>query len=447
MARKLLVVGLDAAPPRLVYEELAGELPNLSELTERGAVLRSTHPPITIPAWAVMVTGKSPGELGLYGFRHRRPGDYLGFYIANSRSVRARAVWDELGAHGLRSVVVGVPPSYPPRPVRGVMVSCFITPGPESSYTWPPGLKRELESRFGSYIFDVVYRSEEKDRVADDLWRMTRQHFQVYRYLASRLKWDFMMFVEIGVDRVQHAFWKYYDEHHPRHVEHPRYSRVIPEYYKLIDGEVGELLKAVPRDAVIMVVSDHGAKAMKGAFCVNQWLAEMGYLKLKSRPEKPGVELSEVPVDWGETVAWGWGGYYSRIFVNLRGREPRGVVSPDRYEEVLDDLKRDLESIRGPDGERWETRAYRPRELYPVVRGDAPDLMVYFDDLSWRAAGTLGWSSNYLPENDRGPDDAVHDWHGIVSIHDPEGSYGVSGVVDIREVHDLMLEIMGVERE
>ncbi|MCD6509151.1 MAG: alkaline phosphatase family protein [Thermoprotei archaeon] len=441
--RKLLVIGLDAAPPRLLYEELVGELPTLGALIEEGAryQLKSCHPPITIPAWAVMTTGKTPGELGLYGFRHRKPGAYNEYWIASSRSIHFPQTWDILGRRGLRSVIVGVPPSYPPRPIRGYMISCFITPSNEVRFTWPPSLKRELKD----YIFDVVFRTNERDKLIQELWRMTKRRFQVLRML-SRRKWDFFMFVEIGVDRVQHAFWGYMDKEHHKYEPGNKYEEVIKEYYKLIDEELEQLLKEVPKDAIIVLVSDHGAKRMKGAFCVNQWLADEGYLKLKEEPKKPGMELREVEVDWSQTTAWGWGGYYARIFINLKGREPHGYIDKRDYEAIRDQLIRDLERIRGPHGERWDTKAYRPEDLYQEVKGSPPDLIVYFDDLSWRSAGTLGWPTNYLRENDRGPDDAVHDWYGIYVVHDPQGTIevGEKGIMKIECINDHLLELIGV---
>ena len=444
MGRRLLVIGLDCAPPRLLYEELIDELPTLSELLSGSrALLKSSHPPITIPAWLVMVTGKTPGELGMYGFRHRKPGSYNDYYIVNSRFVKHPTLWDEAGRRGLRSVVAGVPPSYPPRPVRGLLLTDFVTPGPEVTYTFPPGLKREIEERFGPYIFDVKFRSEDRERVRRELWEMTRQHFKVYSYLAQRAKWDFYMLVEIGVDRVQHAFWGYMDPEHHKYVPGNKYENVIRDYYKLIDRSVTELLKHVPKDAVIAIVSDHGAKRMKGAFVINQWLAEKGYLKLKEDKLPPGTELKDAPVDWSKTIAWGWGGYYARVFINLKGREPKGVVKKEDYEHYRDELAEEFRKIRGPNGEKWETKVYKPEELYPEVRGDPPDLIVYFDDLSWRSAGTLGWPTKYLKENDRGPDDAVHDWFGVLAVHDPEGSFSLSKqVVDIVEVHDLFASIL-----
>ncbi len=403
-------------PPRLLYGDLKGELPNVESLMEARGILVSSHPPITIPAWMVLSTGKTPGELGLYGFRHRKPGSYDEVYIANSRLVKHDTIWDKTGRSGGRSIVVGVPPTFPPRPIKGYMVSCFITPGPDKQYTWPPTLKRELEDVLGSqYIFDVVYRSEEKDKVKQELWRLAEVQFRAVRHLAKTRKWDLLFYMHIGTDRVHHAFWKYYDEKHHKYKPGNPYEDVIPEYYKLVDREIGKLLEVIPRDTNIIVVSDHGAKAMKGAFAINQWLEENGYLTLKKKPKKPGEDLRADMIDWSKTKAWAWGGYYSRIFINMKGREPQGIVDPEDAPGLIEQLKRDIEKITGPNGEHWKNMVYTPKELYPQVNGDPPDLLVYLDNLDWRPAGTIGWPDPYLEENDRGPDDAVHDWHGIIA--------------------------------
>jgi len=131
------------------------------------------------------------------------------------------------------------------------------------------------------------------------------------------------------------------------------------------------------------------------------------------------------------------------VFINVEGRDPKGVVKREDYEHYRDELAEELRRIRGPNGEKWDTKVYKPEELYPEVNGDPPDLIVYFDDLSWRSAGTLGWPTKYLRENDRGPDDAVHDWYGVLAIYDPEGSYKLErSVVDITEVHDLFARVL-----
>ena len=451
MPRRILILGLDSAPPKIVYEEYNVELECLRELREEGCsyILESCHPPITIPAWMVMFTGKTPGELGIYGFRHRKPGDVKHTYIVNSKHIKAETLWDKVGKKGLRTCIIGVPPTYPPKPIRGILITDFTTPGPDKPYTFPPWLKRELEAKFGRYIFDVVYRSHEKDKVLKETFNMTKQHLNIVRYLLEKKKWDIFIYVEIGVDRIQHAFWKYFDREHPRHQEHPVYSRAIPEYYKMIDNWLKEVRRIIPKDTIIMVVSDHGAKSMKGAFVVNQWLEEEGYLKLKEKPKRKGIDLTREMIDWNKTIAWGWGGYYSRIFINLKGREPKGIIKRSEYEDIINQLKKDIMKIRGPNGEKWNTKVYTPYELYPEVKGDPPDLMVYFDNLNWRAAGTIGWNTIYLPENDRGPDDAVHDWHGILIVYDPEETVSPSkpskpNKVKIENVKTIIESMLGI---
>ncbi|MDW8275262.1 MAG: alkaline phosphatase family protein, partial [Candidatus Nitrosocaldus sp.] len=415
---RLLVIGLDSMPADALFS-MKDELPNIGRMIDDGvaAVLESCHPPITIPAWMVMMTGRSPGSLGIYGFRHRKGYSYTEGWIANSTSVKAKKVWDYLAENGLRSCLVGVPPSYPPYPVNGSMISCFITPSEKADYTYPRGLRQEVESLVGKYIFDVVFRTEDRDAILKDIYEMTERRFKVIKYLLSKERWDYFMFVEIGVDRLHHAFWKFHDRNHPKYVPRNRYEDVVREYYRFIDGKIGELLQMVDDDTCVMLVSDHGTTSMKGAFCINEWLIEKGYLVLKSYPD--GVtDLDKCDVDWGRTKAWGWGGYYARIFLNVKGREAQGTIAGgEEYERFRDELAREIMDIRGPRNERWDTRVYKPELLYRECNGDKPDLMVYFDNLYWRSEGSVGHRALYLSENNTGPDDSVHWYDGVFILY------------------------------
>ena len=118
-------------------------------------------------------------------------------------------------------------------------------------------------------------------------------------------------------------------------------------------------------------------------------------------------------IDWSRTVAWGDGGYYGRLFLNVKGREPEGIVEPARYEEMRDELIAKLEAVLGPDGTPLGTKVLKPQDVYPEVRGVAPDLIVYFGDLAWRSVGSVGNRSIYTYENDTGPDGANHDRDGV----------------------------------
>jgi predicted AlkP superfamily phosphohydrolase/phosphomutase len=423
--RKALLIGLDCAAPQLLFDRFIDRLPNFRRLMKRGAYgrLESCDPPITIPAWTVMASSKSPGRLGLYGFRHRKNNSYKDIWIASSMRIKERRIWDHVAEAGGKSCLVGIPPSYPPYSLNGWLVGCFITPDTNRSYTYPDGLKDEIRELVGDYPIDVEFRIDDKRNLMKDLFEMTEKHFQVIEHLLRTKDWSFSMFVEIGLDRIHHAFWKYFDEDHPLHEPGSEFENVVGDYYALLDERVGRLMELVGDDTIIMVASDHGGKAMKGAFCVNSWLEEQGLLKLRKPVEKIN-RLQEADVDWDNTTAWGWGGYYARIFINMKGREKQGVVDSTDYERVRDGIAERIRAIRGPNGEEWATRVFKPEDVFPECRGDPPDLMVYFDDLSWRSAGTIGHGNLYLPENDTGPDDAVHDKMGLYIYHDPRKDLG-----------------------
>ena len=435
MARRVVVVGLDSAPPSLVFGTVAERMPTLSGLAARGlrGTLRSCDPPITVPAWQVMATSTNPGRLGLYGFRHRKPGSYTEGWVATSFSIRKPTVWDQLGRAGLQSCVVGVPPAYPPKPLRGWSVSCFLTPADAERYTHPPALREEIEAVAGRYTFDVPFRVEDRATLRERLFAMTRQHFDVVEHLARTKPWDLLWLVEIGVDRLGHAFWKYFDPSHPRYEPGTPYADVAAEYYGLIDERLGALVRLLP-DAVFLVVSDHGSMPMNGAFCINEWLVERGWLALRSRPPEP-VSVERADVDWSRTRAWGWGGYYARLFLNVEGREPQGTVPAERYEATLRELEADLAGLPSPSGGVLPVQAFRPEELYGEATGDRPDLMVYLDGLRWRSAGTLGHGRLHLDENDTGPDDSVHSHDGIVVLYDPE--HAQPGELDGASIYDV----------
>ena len=180
---------------------------------------------------------------------------------------------------------------------------------------------------------------------------MTEQRFAVCRHLLDTRPWDFFMMVEIGVDRMHHAFWRYLDAEHPRHEPDHRYRDAIRNYYIYLDEEIGELLERFDDETTVLVVSDHGARPMQGAICVNEWLLQEGYLALEGEPPGELTSFSDVHVDWSRTRAWGEGGYYCRLCLNVAGREPQGVVPAGDCDRLLDELAGRLEQLPGPDGQ------------------------------------------------------------------------------------------------
>jgi predicted AlkP superfamily phosphohydrolase/phosphomutase len=410
---RLLIIGLDCAEPSIVFQNLAS-LPNLAKLCQQGSCgpLQSVIPPITCPAWMCLFTGRDPGTLGVYGFRNRARYDYTSLETATSRSFRHPKLWDWVGEAGGRSIILGIPPSYPPLPLNGELVSCFMTPGRDSQYTYPPALRQEVEQIAPAYQFDVEgFRTNDKDRLLREIRTMTEAHFTLARHLMQTRPWDLFALVEIGLDRMQHGFWRYHDPSHRAHEPSP-YSQAIMDYYRMLDAEIGALLDTAGWDTPVLVVSDHGAKRMDGGVCINEWLRRAGLLTLAERPTAV-TPFSRASIDWDRTVAWSEGGYYARIFLNVAGREPQGVIKVEDYERVRSDLAARLRDMPGPDGYPLNHAVYRPEELYQEVNNIAPDLIVLFGDLHWRSLGSVGQPEVFAYENDTGPDDANHAQNGI----------------------------------
>lgn len=446
MASRALVIGLDCAPPQLVFERWREELPTLRSLMERGryGVLRSCDPPITVPAWACMTSSRSPGALGIYGFRNRRDRSYEGLSIANSRSVSAPRVWDVLSARGRSAIVIGVPPSYPVTALNGVMISCFLTPDTQrSQYTYPAELKQEIEGLVGSYMVDVDdFRTWDKERLLTDIEEMTEKRFRVAEHLLETRPWDLFFMVEMGTDRMHHAFWRFFDAEHRLHEPGNRFEGAMLDYYRALDAKIDRLLRFADDDTAVLVVSDHGAKPIDGGICVNEWLRNEGYLVLAEEPAEP-TPLRPEMVDWSRTTAWGEGGYYCRLSLNVEGREPQGTVPAHEFEQVRAELKAKLETLGDERDRPIGTVAYRPEELYSEQNGIPPDLLVYFGELAWRSIGQVGTGTVHVLENDTGPDDANHAPEGLYLLTAEGVEAGPGEERDLRDIAPTLLRLLG----
>lgn len=419
---RLLIIGLDCAEPSLVFDRWRADLPNLDRLMRQGSYgrLESCIPAITVPAWSCMMSGRDPGELGVYGFRNRPDRSYTRMRVADSRAVRAPRLWNILSDAGWRVAVIGVPGTYPIQPVNGSMVGCFLSPSTAADYTHPPELAAEIADLVGDYLLDVPnFRSDDKPRILRDIYTLCDQRFAVADHLLIHNQPDMLMLVEMGVDRIHHAFWKHMDPRHPDFVANSPFADAIYAYYRHIDQHIGALLSHCDDETVTLIVSDHGARPLMGGFRLNEWLRRNGYLTLRTAPSA-SASIEQADVDWSRTRAWGSGGYYGRVFLNVRGREPEGAIALVDYERERTELAERLRNLPGPDGQSLGNRVFTPQSIYRNVRGVAPDLIVYFGDLAWRSVGTVGDGSLYVRENDTGPDDANHAQHGLMILHDPQ---------------------------
>jgi len=443
----ICVLGLDCAAPEIVFGD--ERLVHLRRLMSTGIFgrLESVIPPITVPAWMCMTTSQDPGTLGVYGFRNRVDHSYDKLSFANSASIKATAIWDHLARQGKKSIIVGVPPNYPPRRVNGISVGCFLTPDTvKNEFTYPPNIKAKINALVGEYPTDVKnFRTDRKDWLKDEIFAMSRKQWKVVRWLLTENEWDYFHFVDIGLDRMHHGFWNYFDRTHVLFEEGNPYQNAIPEYYLWLDEQIGEVLRLLPDDTVVLVVSDHGAQRLDGGFAINEWLIREGFLVLD---EYPGAltPFEKLRVNWNKTRVWSEGGYYARMFFNVQGREPQGIIPAADYDRFQQEMKTKLEALPDGKGGSLNSLVFKPKELYREVRNVAPDLIVHFGGLYWRSIGTVGHSTLHVQENDTGPDACNHAQYGMLILTAPNlaqrGEYVGARLLDIAPT---LLDLGGYE--
>lgn len=444
----MMIIGWDCAPTDLFEPHWLSRMPNLASLVENGTYgpLRSSDPPITVPAWTCMFSSRNPGQLGFFGFRNRKIGEYDGKWIASANAVKVPRIWDIASEADRRCCVYNVPQTYPVRAVNGIMVSSFLTPDTNCEYTYPPELADELEEVTGGYMIDCEnFRTNDKAALLEQIHQMTNKRFAGAKHLLAKEPWDLFAMVYMGPDRLHHGFWKFHDPDHPKFTPGNMFEQAIYKYYDKLDVQLGQLTEYADEDTAVFVVSDHGAKSMKGCVNINDWLIREGLLTLKEPLDGP-TRFDESMVDWSKTKVWAWGGYYSRVFFNVEGREPQGTIPPGEYDSFREEMIRRIEAIPDDHGEPMDTTANRAEDLYTGPHVDeAPDLLVYFDALSWRAGQDVGNESVYTFDTEIGPDDAVHDFHGIYVSNVPgREETGLREGLQVMDVGPTVLEVMGL---
>jgi predicted AlkP superfamily phosphohydrolase/phosphomutase len=298
----------------------------------------------------------------------------------------------------------------------------------------------------GEYPVDVKnFRTDKKDWLKEEIFNMSRKQWQVVPWLLAEQEWDYFHFVDIGLDRMHHGFWNYFDPEHVQFEPGNPYQDAIPEYYCWLDKQVGGVLELLDNDTLLLIVSDHGAQRLDGGFAINEWLVREGLLVLNEYPQTL-TPFEKLNVNWSKTKAWSEGGYYARVFFNVQGREPQGVIPASGYESFQNEMKSRLESLPHEDGQPLKSLVFKPGEIYRNVRNVAPDLIVHFGELYWRSIGTVGHAKLHLQGNDTGPDGCNHAQYGMFILTAPNcplsGEYEGARLLDIAPT---LLDLAGHE--
>jgi predicted AlkP superfamily phosphohydrolase/phosphomutase len=445
--RRVFAVGLDGATLDLIRPWAAeGKLPAFAKIMNEGAFGRliSTILPVTGPAWVSFMTGKNPGKHGVGDFMRRMTGDYRRSPI-DSSSVRATPLWVTAGLHEKKVGILNVPVTYPPYEVNGFMVSGLLTPRRASTFTYPERLAKELEDNLGSYRvnLDHFYAKGIADRFLDDLRMLVDMRTRAAEYLMNEYEWDFFMVHYIATDWVQHFLWHCMDRSHPRfdEAEAVRYGDSILEIYQRVDAALSRLMEGLSEDVVLLVMSDHGFGPFYKYVYLNNWLLENKLLQLKkdlpTRIKRLLFRLGLTPsalyralarmklvkiafrarkgqrydllrvfflsaqdIDWAETKAYSMGNV-GQIFINLKGREPQGIVEPGlEYEELREQIMGMLVELQDPEtGHRVVEHVHKREEVYSGDYVDEmADILVIPKDFEYVATGLSEFVSNAIME-------------------------------------------------
>ncbi|GAC1471283.1 MAG: alkaline phosphatase family protein [Isosphaeraceae bacterium] len=497
---KVFVLGLDGATWD-VLEPLMdeGAMPNLARLREKGVAgtLRSVFPPLSPVAWTGVMTGKNSGKHGIFEFLEHGH-DPLHGRVNSSRSIEGELVWEVAGRHGRTSVAGGVPMSYPPRPAPGFYLGDFLSPANAPDFASDPKLFAELERAIGPYQpwNTAVHDGGNEATALESLRGFLDHHLKAVKFLMSRCSWDLFMFDLMAVDRFQHELWHVWDTtHRARRGHESRLDGLRPgcrAFWEDLDRGVGEIEAALPADATLILMSDHGFGPIEWYVNFNVWLLERGeialrdslYVRQKRWFYERGVTpqsvyglmarlglagqrvsrfrgkqtgwlerlgesgfLSRRHIDWSRTKAYAQGNF-GQIFLNLKGRQPHGCVAPEDARPLLDDLKAGLLAIPHPTtGEPLVERVHERDELYqgPQARL-APDLTVVLSDWRYRTIGLHDFTTNRLFSPAFGPT-GDHRMEGIFLASGPAlrpGARFAPEGATLLDIAPTVLQILGV---
>jgi predicted AlkP superfamily phosphohydrolase/phosphomutase len=489
---RLLVIGLDGATLDLIRPWAAqGHLPNLAKLIAEGThgPLESTLPPVTSPAWPSFVTGKNPGRHGVFDFIRPRGGH---FDMVNASQIDGRMIWEYLSDAGLTCGVLNIPITYPPRKVNGYLVPGLLSPD-QGKTTYPPDFLKPYEAELGPYRLTprVSYKvGNETEFIADIADLIETQARYALRLMRDHPT-DFTMVHFLATDIGQHALWKHQDATHPAHnpAQAERFGVAIRDIYARLDAVIGQMVDLVP-DATVIVMSDHGFGPLHRIVNLNMLFLDAGLLALKrtawvrfrawafkrgltpaavwkiierlglqnivwrvskrARNEAVNKFLGFDDVDWSRTLAYSMG-HVGQVYVNLKGREPQGIVEPSDYVSVRERIIAVIESLGDPRGassrEGSTIRIDRiiPREqaAHGPYLDRAPDLHVMMDGYRTIAFPLFATDGKIVTRQIRG-DSGCHRLEGVFVASGPGIVHGEIAGARIIDLAPTILHLMNV---
>ena len=346
---RVFVLTLDGVPCSLLKElELFRDLWGEGDLVQMDSVL----PTLSSVAWTNFQTGRNPGKHGIFGFIDRKLNPFE-IYIPLSRDIKSPTIYELISESNLNAISVNIPLTYPPRHIKGIMVSGFLCTDIKKG-TYPPDFSEYLLKM--GYIIDVdpSLAYTDKDKFLKMIYQAFERRIDLLDYLLEE-EWNLLVFHIMETDRIQHFFGKDDLE--------------FLEFFKVLEKKVMEIYKKTPEEVEFIMLSDHGFTEIKYDVNISNWLEERGYLKFKDDRSRGFNAL-------GETVAYSL--IPGRVYIAVRSREPFGIVEKENRERIVLELVEQLKEFRAPETEESVfKRVYRKEELYTGEYTDlAPDIIL-----------------------------------------------------------------------
>ena len=420
--RRLMIIGLDAATLDLIHPWCeGGHLPNIKRFIEQGTVapLRSTLPVQSPAAWSTFATGTNPGKHGVLNFAQLRSDSYDAVFM-NASHRRGTTFWEIAGEQGIRGGVINIPFTYPPRPFNGFMITGMLSPAVDRRLAYPEEILNDLREVSPNYAIDVNIVRREDDAVREEFFRRAvaavENRTKTAVGLFRRHRPPLFCTAYTASDRVSHYYWNDLLAARKNPEDPHGFRSPIGTIYKKMDDGIGELLSEAGPETDVLLLSDHGAGNLAKVFSMRKLLARAGLMKeatpgalkriikssllrfartcprtLRQRIQDvmPGLSSKAVSqiasggIDFAGSQAYPTEGVEG-VFVNLRGRQPNGIVSPgEEYEAVRDRVIQLFTEITDPEtGDHVFKGAYRREDVWNGPRIETlPDVVL--EQKSW----------------------------------------------------------------
>jgi predicted AlkP superfamily phosphohydrolase/phosphomutase len=475
--RKTLIIGVDGASPDLINNWIdTGKLLNFKKIKDKGVFgnLESTNPPLTPCAWSSFITGKNPAKHGIYDFFYLDP-EY-NIRLNSSKRRKSKDLWEYLSESGFKSIVFNVPFTYPPKKIKGIMVTDFTTPSVEVDFTYPLDIKFEILKKYPNFRFaeESKYSKRLIDRrkFASEGLELADLRFELSTDLMKNDRFDFSIIVYMVTDHAQHWYWKFMDKTHPEYLKNNQFKEVILKAYEKIDSFLGKYLDMFP-DHNIIIISDHGGGPYYKDVSVNKFLMDKGYLFFKKKRSVSKIVINKIGVnrilslglnmgfwkfvnklpkikkllltrfmptykdiDWNKTVAYSYG-YYGPIYFNrskiLEGKE--GLE-----EEIIKNLK----ELKDPYSKKPIVKnIWKKSELYSGDYIDTlPDIILNMGDFAYGSSSTFPISSINVLSNPKTFKSGDHSINGVFMAIGPDINEGK--VIEDSKIYDIAPTILHI---